>query len=180
VAYSRVFTLGHSTRTVEELLEILRAFEIATLVDVRRFPRSATHPQFDGERLRRELRRVGVDYVHLAALGGRRRSKDAPSAAATHRFDGWEVEAFRAYAAYATTPAFRDALEDLVTRARRSRTAIMCAEAAWWRCHRRIIADYLMAEGLRVCHVLGPKRVDAASPTPFARREPDGSLSYPA
>jgi uncharacterized protein (DUF488 family) len=180
IAQLTAFTIGHSNRSLAELLEILRAFEIATLVDIRRYPRSRTHPQFDGERLSRALRRAGIGYVHAEALGGRRGRKDVGPVAVTHRFDGWEVDAFRAYAAYATTPPFRHAVDALAAQARRSRTVILCAEAAWWRCHRRIVSDYLMAEGFSVCHILGVGRAHAGSPTPFVRRERDGTLSYPA
>jgi uncharacterized protein (DUF488 family) len=171
-----VYTVGHSNRTLDELLAILRSFAIETLVDIRRYPRSRSNPQFDGERLVAPLAAAGIEYVCLPTLGGRRSRKDAPGAPPQQ---GWRVEAFRAYAAYATTRAFRAAFQELTTIARRSRSAIMCSEALWWRCHRRIVADYLLAEGLRVRHILGARAAEDASLTPFAQLESDGTLLYP-
>jgi len=170
-----VYTIGHSNRSLEELLAMLRGYCIETLVDIRRFPRSRAHPQFDGAQLVSSLADAGVEYVHAPALGGRRGRKDAPAAPPQ---DGWQNDAFRAFAAYATTPAFRSALGDLLARARRSRCAIMCAEAVWWRCHRRIVTDYLLAEGVRVRHILDAHHANDAWLTPFAHPQPDGTLRY--
>lgn len=184
-----VYTVGHSSRTLEELVGILRNVpgeSVSTLVDIRRFPRSRTNPQFDAERLAPALAAAGITYGAFPALGGRRGRKDAGGGgeAALARQGGWEVEAFRAYAAYATTPAFRQAFGELVSLAlaqeERGACALMCAEALWWRCHRRIVTDYLIAAGFRVRHLMGAGVVQEASLTPFARPGEDGTLLYPA
>jgi uncharacterized protein (DUF488 family) len=171
-----VFTVGHSTRSLDELVGVLRAWGIETLVDVRTVPRSRTNPQFNADTLPEALRDVGIAYVHMAGLGGLRgRKKGAAS-----RNTGWEVDSFRNYADYAQTAPFARALEELLSLAARSTCAIMCAEAVWWRCHRRIIADYLLARGVQVRHVFDAKKAEDATPTPFLRRAEDGTLFYPA
>lgn len=121
-----------------------------------------------------ELPRRGIEYRHLLALGGRRKElPDSPN-------DGWEHPAFRSYADYAQTEAFAHALSELIEMARSQTTAIMCAEAVWWRCHRRIISDYLIARGVEVAHILGPSRADIGTLTPFARVCPNGTIVYSA
>jgi uncharacterized protein (DUF488 family) len=172
-----VYTIGHSNHALDHFVTILRGFGIETLVDIRRFPRSRHNPQFDGETLVVALAAAGIEYVAMPTLGGRRGRRDAPG---IERQSGWRVDAFRAYAAYATTGPFRAALEDLLERARHSRCAIMCAEAVWWRCHRRIVADYLLAEGVRVRHILESHQAEDAWLTPFAHAEPGGGLLYTA
>src|SRR5207245_5177124 len=125
-------TIGHSTRPLDELTAMLRAAGVTRLADVRAFPRSKRYPQFNIDTLPRALGEAGIDYRHLPALGGRRGARtDAPS-----RNTLWRVQAFQNYADYAETPAFRAALDDLERLARERPTAIMCAEAVWWRCHR--------------------------------------------
>ena len=172
----KVFTVGHSTRSGSELNALLLEAQVACVVDVRSIPRSRTNPQFNGDSLRESLAAAAIDYVHLAALGGRRgRSKRAPSPNTL-----WRVEAFRNYADYAATEAFRAGLEQLKTLGANRCCAIMCAEAVWWRCHRRIIADYLLAEGIEVAHIMGPGKIEPATLTPGARQMPDGSLLYAA
>ena len=170
-----VFTIGHSTRTVAEFISLLREAAVERVVDVRSIPRSRTNPQFNTEALRESLAAAGIGYVHLSALGGRRgRRRDA----APSPNQLWRNEAFRNYADYAMTGAFRAGLDQLKDMASRERCAVMCAEAVWWRCHRRIISDYLLADGLAVAHVMGPGRIDPATPTPGAHRLPDGALRY--
>jgi uncharacterized protein (DUF488 family) len=172
----QVFSVGHSTRTSEELIEILREAGVAALADVRAIPRSARHPQFNDDRLARTLADAGIEYHHLPDLGGRRRPpKTGPS-----RNTLWKVEAFRNYADYAETPAFAAALAGLERLARKSPTAYMCAEAVWWRCHRRLITDYLLARGWEVIHLLGRGQRGPASLTPGAIVGPDGAIAYPA
>ncbi|HEY6460020.1 MAG TPA: DUF488 domain-containing protein [Polyangiaceae bacterium] len=194
-----LYTIGHSDRTLDGFLTLLDRAGVRLVVDIRRFPRSRTNPQFDEEALSHALAQAGIGYRHAPALGGRRGKRDAP--ATTHgeapatkvprtqsrfgdgvlaRFAGWEVAAFRAYAAYATTAPFREALDALVIDARRTPTAVMCAEAVWWRCHRRIVADYAIAAGLRVVHLLSEGHSQEGAPTPFARLEEDATISYPA
>jgi uncharacterized protein (DUF488 family) len=172
-----IFTIGHSTRTIVEFVALLRDAAVDLLVDVRSIPRSRTNPQFNADALPEALVEAGITYRHLAALGGlRHRTKGAMPSPNTL----WRVAAFRNYADYATTDAFRSGLDELRALARDHRCAIMCAEAVWWRCHRRIIADYLLAEGIPVAHIMGPNKVDLAKLTPGARSLPDGTLIYPA
>jgi uncharacterized protein (DUF488 family) len=171
-----IFTIGHSTRTISEFEGLLRQVAVELLVDVRSIPRSRTNPQFNADALPGALAEVGIAYRHLPALGGlRHRTKGAiPS---PNMF--WRVAAFRNYADYAATAAFRLGLDELEALARDNCCAIMCAEAVWWRCHRRIIADYLLAEGFPVAHIMGHDKIDPAKLTPGARLLPDKTLVYP-
>lgn len=172
-----VFTIGHSTRATAGFIALLRQVEVDLVVDVRSIPRSRANPQFEGATLAASLTAAGVDYRWLPALGGRRhRGRDAPPS--TNTF--WRLPAFRDYADHAQTEPFRAGLDALVALADRRRCAIMCAEAVWWRCHRRIIADYLLVRGLRVEHIMGLGRVAPAVLTPGAVEMPDGSLRYPS
>jgi uncharacterized protein (DUF488 family) len=174
---SPIFTIGHSTRTVPELIELLRQVSIDLLVDVRSVPRSRANPQFNADVLPTRLAAAGIGYRHLAALGGLRgRQKDAAPSQNTL----WRNEAFRNYADYAATEAFRSGLDQLVELASAHRCAVMCAEAVWWRCHRRIIADYLLQRGILAFHIMGPGRLDPAALTPGARSLADGSILYPS
>jgi len=175
-AENTIFTIGHSTRSLAEVVALLRQVDVTLLVDVRSFPRSRTTPQFNEDTLPRALALDGIDYRHLRALGGRRHHrKDAAPSLNVY----WRVEAFRNYADYAETDEFRAGLDELRALARNSRCAIMCAEAVWWRCHRRIIADYLLADGRRVDHIMGLRKVVAATLTPGASITRDGVLRYP-
>lgn len=172
-----LYTIGHATRSIAEFVDLLQSAEVALVVDVRTVPRSRTNPQYNREVLPQALAAFRIGYEHIAALGGRRhRRKDAmPS-----RNTLWRNAAFRNYADYATTDAFRAGLDDLRALARVRRCAIMCAEAVWWRCHRRIITDYLLADGIPVAHIMGRNRIAAATLTPGARLLPGGILVYPA
>jgi uncharacterized protein (DUF488 family) len=170
-----LYTIGHSTRSYEDLVAALRAYDITALFDIRRFPRSRTNPQFDDKALRERLPADGIAYIELPALGGRRpRSKEHPE-----RNAGWRVSAFHGYADYAETPEFQTAFAQVVERAATSSCAIMCSELLWWRCHRRIVADYALARGLAVTHIFDAAKADQAELTSFARRERD-MLRYPA
>ena len=172
-----IFTIGHSTRTFSELIALLREVRIELLVDVRSFPRSRTNPQFNIDVLPEALAEAGVGYRQLPSLGGRRKHrKDAMPSPNTL----WWNTSFRNYADYAGTGAFRSGLEQLETWSRDKRCAIMCAEAVWWRCHRRIIADYLLAHGIPVAHIMGSGKIVPAKVTPGARVLPGGALVYPA
>jgi uncharacterized protein (DUF488 family) len=144
-----VYTVGHSTRSTDEFLGVLDAFGIEVLADVRRLPGSRRLPQFDSVALCRSVAERGIDYCWIAQLGGRRRSASAS------RNTGWRHAAFRAYADHMDTEEFADGLFELLMLARGRRTAVMCAEVLWWRCHRRLIADVLVVLGLRVVHILG-------------------------
>ena len=173
---SIVFTIGHSTRTLEEFVSLLHQAEITLLVDVRSIPRSRAMPQFNIDTLPDALAAAGISYQHLRALGGRRHHrKGAPPSQNTY----WRVQAFRNYADYAETDEFRAGLDALRELARDARCAIMCAEAVWWRCHRRIIADYLLAGGMCVEHIMGLEQIVPATITPGAIVQSDGTLRYP-
>jgi uncharacterized protein (DUF488 family) len=171
-----VFTIGHSTRPIADFIALLAGAGVDCVVDVRRFPGSRRQPQYNGEALARSLAAAGIGYEHVPALGGRRglRAGGEPS---PHTL--WREPGFRNYADYAETPEFRAAFAALLDLARRRRVAIMCAEAVWWRCHRRIIADYLLAAGIEVAHILDGK-IEPARLTPEAVIRPDGSLLYRA
>jgi len=159
-----LYTIGHSTRTYDELVAGLRAWEVTTLVDIRTIPRSGTNPQFDRTRLVRRLPRAGISYLFMPELGGRRpRSKTADPA----RNAGWRVQSFHNYADYAETAPFGDALVSLLSLA--GTCAIMCSEAVWWRCHRRIVTDYAITRGTSVKHIFTPTKATRATRTPFAK-----------
>ncbi|MFN7144416.1 MAG: DUF488 family protein [Myxococcota bacterium] len=165
-----VWTIGHSKRSLDELVDVLEAWHIELLVDIRQFGRSRHNPQFNEDVL---AARLGADrYLHLTALGGRRRAAGTGNEAWTH-------PAFRNYANYALTEPFRAGLAQLEALAEARPTAIMCAEALWWQCHRRIVTDWLLARGWEVWHVLDAKRGERARLTPFARVEA-GEVRYPA
>jgi uncharacterized protein (DUF488 family) len=169
------FTIGHSTRSIEDFVALLTASEIGIVADVRTVPRSRTNPQFNTDALPEPLAAAGIGYTHLKALGGlRHRPQGAPPSPNTL----WRNDAFRNYADYTMTAAFRTGLEELCDMAGRQRCAIMCAEAVWWRCHRRIVADYLLARGVEVFHIMGPRRPDPASLTPGAEVRSDGTIGY--
>lgn len=158
-----VWTIGHSTRPMDHFLSILAAAEIKLLADVRRFPGSRRHPQFNQDSLRDSLSKANIAYEHFVDLGGRRKERlpDSPN-------DAWRVEAFNAYADFMQAPEFLSALAELQTSARVTRTAIMCSEALPQKCHRRLISDALIVRGWQVCHLLSKSRIDDHQLTPFA------------
>ncbi len=170
-----IFTIGHSTRSLDELIAMLREQGVDTLVDVRTIPRSRRNPQFNADHLAAALPDAGIAYRNDKALGGRRgKQQDGPS---PNSF--WTHAGFRNYADYALTPPFRAALLELERTAATRRPAIMCAEALWWKCHRRIITDYLVADGHEVIHILGPGQSEPARITEHAVRSENGALLYP-
>jgi len=166
-----VWTIGHSTRTIEEFIDLLRQNSIETLVDVRHFPGSRRFPDFNRAALDQRLATAGIDYKHIVELGGRRRPR------ADSRNLAWRNAAFRGYADYMETQQFRQGVDCLLSIARCGRTAVMCSEAVWWRCHRSMIADYLKSIGVRVNHILGSNRLQEHPYTPAARQV-DGALTY--
>lgn len=168
-----LWTVGHSTRAIEELIEMLKAHQLARLLDVRTIPRSRHNPQFNTEALAASLKEAGIDYRHVPALGGLRKSR--PDSVNL----GWRNASFRGYADYMQTDEFKRAIEELMAAGRKEPTAILCAEAVPWRCHRSLIADALVSRGWTVRHILAPDRADAHRVTPFARLE-HGALTYPA
>jgi uncharacterized protein (DUF488 family) len=171
------YSIGHGTRPLEEFVELLQSVHVTLLVDVRTVPRSRTNPQYNRDALPASLAPFGIQYEHMAALGGLR-GRDRSVPPSLNGF--WQNDSFHNYADYALSAAFREALTHLRERGHTDVCAIMCAETVWWRCHRRIITDYLLASGETVFHVLGPGHVDLAVMTEAARPQPDGSLAYPA
>jgi uncharacterized protein (DUF488 family) len=170
------FTIGHSTRALDEFVELLAPNEVTRVIDVRSFPRSRTNPQYNVEALPHALAPHGIGYEHMPSLGGKRtRSKDIPQD--VNGF--WDVEGFHNYADYALGTEFRSGFERLLAIGDRERVAIMCAEAVWWRCHRRIITDYLLAADRDVWHILARETVEPAKITPAARPGPAGAIVYP-
>ena len=170
------FTIGHSNRSLEAFIALLRESEVRCVVDVRAFPRSRTNPAFNADSLPITLASHAIAYRHLAALSGRRGKSDTVPVDVNCL---WTHPSFHNYADYALSPAFRTGLEQLVAMGRRERCAIMCSEAVWWRCHRRIVTDYLLARGETVFHILAAGHVDAASLTEGAVVQPDKSVTYP-
>ena len=172
-----VFTIGHSTHPIEEFIRLLRGPGIEMLVDVRSVPRSRRNPQFNLDTLPGTLADAGVGHRHIKALGGlRHRAADAPPSP-----NGlWENEAFRNYADYAASADFRTGFEELLALSAERRTAVMCAEALWWRCHRRLIADRLLAAGRPVAHLLPDGKIEATRLTQGAVVGGNGQLTYPA
>lgn len=174
---SRVYyTVGHASRSVDELIGLLDQAGVTFVVDVRRIPRSRTNPQFNADTLPSRLAEHDIGYRHVPRLGGLRRSNSPPSSANAH----WQNTSFRGYADYSGTAEFREGLAELCAIGRTHVCAVMCAEAVWWRCHRRIIADYLLADGNEVFHVMGPGRIERAVMNIAAVRQEDGTLIYPA
>ena len=164
-----LYTIGHSTRTIEQFVALLREHGIELLVDVRRFPGSRRHPHFGSAALAASLAEAGIAYDHAEALGGRRDSEAGAASPNT----AWRNAAFRAYADYMATPAFRAALDRLIAQAAERTTTIMCAEAVPWRCHRQLIADALVVRGVEVRHVTGRGQGEPHRLTPFARVDGD-------
>ncbi len=166
-------TIGHSTRSIEEFLDILKTHAVDLLVDVRTIPKSRHNPQFTRETLEASLRHASVAYLHMPSLGGLRHArKDSINT-------GWKNASFRGYADYMQTPEFENALADLLKQAAGRRAALMCAEAVPWRCHRSLIADALLTRGVEIFHILGVHNINPHRLTPFARLH-GSALIYPA
>lgn len=168
-----IYTIGHSTRSAEDFVALLRAHGIETLVDVRTIPRSRHNPQFNTDTLAQTLAQHGIAYAHAPELGGLRKPRrDSINL-------GWRNESFRGYADYMQTPAFAAAIDGLVARSQDARVAIMCAEAVPWRCHRSLVADALLARGIEAREIVSESNATPHRLTPFA--SVDGtSVTYPA
>lgn len=166
-----IWTIGHSTHTLDEFLEMLHSFKIKVLADVRSYPGSRKFPQFNKESLAITLPENGIAYIHIGKLGGRR--KVSPSSKNTV----WRHPAFRGYADYMETDEFKEGMDELISIARRERTAFMCSEAVWWRCHRSMISDHLKAAGWKVMHILSPQKT-SEHPYTSAASIVDGELHY--
>jgi uncharacterized protein (DUF488 family) len=171
------FTIGHSNRSIEVFADLLADAEVRLVADVRTVPRSRANPQFDRDRLGDALAALGIAYEHLAALGGLR----GRAAGVDPETNGlWLNTSFHNYADYALSAPFRAGLEHLIGLGAARACAVMCAEAVWWRCHRRIVADHLLARGETVFHIMAEGRVEPARLTPGAVARPDGAVVYPA
>ena len=171
-----IYTVGHSTRTLDEFVEILREAGVRRLVDVRSIPRSRTNPQYNLDSLPDALAERQIGHTIIDALGGRRRRQtEVPPEVNGY----WKNQSFHNYADYAMSASFRAGLEQLLALGLETPCAIMCSEAVWWRCHRRIIADYVLAYGRPVLHLMGRGRIEQANQTPAAVRS-DAILTYPA
>ena len=172
-----IYTVGHSTRSADELLALLQDAGVRELVDVRRFPASRRHPQHNRGALEGSLAAAGIAYRFLGESLGGRVPQRVPTAAS--RNNGWNVPAFRYYADAMPAPEFQGGLARLEADARQRPTAVLCAERLWWQCHRRLIADALTVRGWTVVHLLEPGKSQEHRLTEFARVE-DGALIYPA
>jgi uncharacterized protein (DUF488 family) len=171
------YTIGHSTRSIREFVDLLTGVGVKLVVDVRTVPRSRANPQYNGDVLPKTLSDFQIEYEHIAALGGLRgRKRDMPPS--INAF--WLNQSFHNYADYAMSEKFHHGLSRLLELGHARQCAIMCAEAVWWRCHRRIIADYLMTAGEKVFHILGKNRIDEAQLTSAATSRPDATLIYHA
>jgi uncharacterized protein (DUF488 family) len=174
-----VFTIGHSTRTIDEFVDLLRAADVRQLADIRTVPKSRRCPQFNSDALARSLAEMNparagfhIAYRHIPALGGLRHPRrDSINT-------GWHNDSFRGYADYMANDRFREGMEELAAWAAVAPTAIMCAEAVWWRCHRRLVADALTVRGIEVRHIVGSGVPLVHEVTAFARVE-GTTLSYP-
>lgn len=170
---SPIYTIGHSTRSIDELVSVLRHYGIEQVVDVRTVPRSRKNPQFNRDELEHVLPKTGIGYAHMKDLGGLRKPlKDSPNM-------GWENEGFRGFADYMQTPEFDAALSRLTEAAVRIPTAIMCAELLPWKCHRSLIADALLARGFEVIEIIGESDCRTHEMTSFAHVA-DSRITYPA
>ncbi|HLG74657.1 MAG TPA: DUF488 domain-containing protein [Chloroflexota bacterium] len=168
-----VYTIGHSTRPAGELADLLLAHDVEVLADTRSIPRSRHNPQFNPEELEPFLAERGIEYQHHPLLGGRRHArKDSPNTA-------WENLAFRGYADYMQTAPFRQGIEALEDLARARTVAVMCAELAWWRCHRRMISDRLTVDGFEVLHIMNPGHEPYPHKPSPGLTVVDGAISYP-
>lgn len=174
----QILTVGHSTHPIEEFIQLLQSAEVTSVVDVRSLPGSTKYPQFNQENLMPVLENAGISYVRIEKLGGLRK-KTPEISDDVNAF--WENKSFRRYADYALTQNFREGfaeLEELIGSGKLP--AVMCAEAVWWRCHRRIIADYLLAHKHRVSHLMPQGKTSEATLTRGAQIGADGAVTYPS
>jgi uncharacterized protein (DUF488 family) len=170
------FTIGHSNRSLEELVALLRQADIRLVADIRTVPRSRSNPQFNSDTLPQTLAAFDVSYDHVAALGGLRKRANT----VTQDVNGfWTNESFHNYADYALSESFREGLKHLIEQGRMRRSVMMCSEAVWWRCHRRIVADHLIARGETVFHIMGRGRIEPARLTVGAVIQSGATVTYP-
>lgn len=158
-----IYTIGHSTHSIEDFIEMLQSFGIRTLADIRRFPSSRKYPQFNKENISIALKRNGIDYIHIEDLGGRRTVQKGSDNSR------WRNASFRGYADYMETEDFKKAMTGLEAMALKHRTTCMCSEAVWWRCHRSLVSDYLKAKGWMVLHIMAAGKAEEHPYTSPAR-----------
>ncbi|WP_426063616.1 DUF488 family protein [Flavobacterium sp. DSP2-3-1] len=166
-----IYTIGYSTHSLDEFLNMLRSFDIKILADIRSLPGSRRFPQFDMENIKISLEETGIQYIHLADLGGRRKMKK------DSKNNRWNNDSFRGYADYMETKEFENAIVKLEHIALEQPTAYMCSEAVWWRCHRSMVSDYLKAKGWAVLHIMATGKVQEHKYTSPARIV-DGNVFY--
>jgi len=170
------FTIGHSTRSIEDFVRLLSAGRVGMVVDIRTVPRSRTNPQFNEEALPEALAARQIAHLRIPSLGGlRKRARDVPP----ETNGWWSNRSFRNYADHALGDEYARGLAELIAVGRERRVAMMCSEAVWWRCHRRIVTDWLLARGETVCHLMGDDKVEPARLSEGARVA-DGRVTYPA
>lgn len=166
-----IWTIGHSTRSMEDFMQLLQQYQIEAIADIRKFPGSRKYPQFNKEALSESLQKAGIHYEHIEELGGRRKpDKDSENTR-------WRHPAFRAYADYMETKEFSQGIEKLLALRQKYRTAYMCSEAVWWRCHRALVSDYLKFKGYMVIHILSGSKTEE-HPYTSAAAFKDGQLTY--
>lgn len=171
-AQNIIYTIGHSTHSITQFIEMLHSFAIKTLADIRRFPGSNKYPQFNKDNLEEALKQNGICYIHLEDLGGRRKVQ------ANSKNNKWRNDSFRGYADYMETPAFENAVTKLEIIAMKQTTAYMCSEAVWWRCHRSMVSDYLKAKGWKVMHIMAVGKAEEHPYTSPARVVDDRVCYY--
>ena len=166
-----IFTIGHSTQTLEEFISMLKSFEIEVLADIRRYPGSRKFPQFNKDNLEISMPENNIEYIHIEELGGRR--KVQPNS----RNTSWRLDSFKGYADYMETEEFKNAIQKLEKIAEKKRVAFMCSEAVWWSCHRSLVSDYLKNEGWNVQHIMG---IGKSTEHPYTKpaRIVNGKLVY--
>jgi uncharacterized protein (DUF488 family) len=170
-----VYTIGHSTREIEEFIRLLKENNIELLIDVRRFPGSKRYPQFNEGNLQHSLNDIGINYRHMEVLGGRR---DKPKE--NSKNDGWKSNGFQAYADYINTTEVQETIDKLADLSRKKAFTLMCAEAVYWKCHRQLIADALIAREIPVKHILGAGQLDQHSLKDMAQILEDKRVIYPS
>ena len=168
-----IYTIGHSTRSITDFIALLESFHIEVLADIRSLPGSRRYPHFNKEALQISLPENNIKYIHFKELGGRRKVRSDSTNT------GWRLAAFRGYADYMETDAFKKAIEELESYAFKGETAYMCAEALWWRCHRALVSDYLMLHGWTVLHIMGIGKAQEHTYTSPSRIE-NGRMTYPS
>jgi len=171
---AQIWTIGHSTRPLEDFLALLRANQISRLADIRTIPRSRRHPHFAGPALAASLASEGIEYRHFPELGGLRKpTRESPNGA-------WKNQSFRGYADHMSTPEFAAGLHELLSFGEGARASVMCAESVWWRCHRMLLSDAMVALGIDVRHIVGAAEPQPHRFTEFAKVDSRGQITYPA